>query len=639
VVVEDDASAKSLIRMLKESHAGRVTFLPLNTIQERDFKAKDAVNEKGVIGMADTLVHTDKKYSMVAKNLLGNFIVVDNIDNALALARKYRFTLRIVTAAGEALNPGGSIAGGSYRNQSNLLGRKREIDEITADLKKKLEEKDAILQSIEELRDRKSALRASLQEVSDEMQAESIRLNTAKMNLGIATEKKKETESGSEGIATESRTIEDEIESIRKQQEENDAKMKESEEIEKKADEEAARLEGLIKELTENSLSLRKEVSENELRMAKLVEQQTYAGENIDRIEGEKARLSEDLKGIEESMKTSEEDITFKTEQIKSLEETLLGAGDVDEEKQKELKDMAALREEALKEQKKLYEDRDAINERRSGLERERIRLENQKEKLSESADNLTKYMWEEYSLTLIASRELKDESLGSLPDMRKESVRLKGEIRNLGDINVGAIEEYRELSERYEFLSKQRDDIIKAEEDLQHIIAELTDSMRKQFMDQFDKIAKQFDKVFIEMFGGGKGELKLTEDEDVLSAGIDIIAHPPGKKLANMMQLSGGEKALTAIALLFAIQNLKPSPFCLLDEIEAALDEANVDRFASYLQKLTKRTQFIVITHRRGTMTRCDRLYGITMQEKGVSTQVAVNLEDSAWDEKEEKS
>jgi chromosome segregation protein len=205
--------------------------------------------------------------------------------------------------------------------------------------------------------------------------------------------------------------------------------------------------------------------------------------------------------------------------------------------------------------------------------------------------------------------------------------MKLKSEIRNLGDVNVGAIEEYRELSKRYEFMTGQRDDIIRAEEDLNTIINELTESMRKQFTERFNEIGRQFDIVFAEMFGGGHGTLELTDEDDVLEAGINIIARPPGKKLQNMMQLSGGEKALTAIALLFAIQNLKPSPFCLLDEIEAALDESNVERFAKYLHKLTKHTQFIVITHRRGTMERADRLYGITMQEKGVSTLVSVNL------------
>ncbi len=637
VVVEDEKAAKVLIEELKRERAGRVTFLPLNTIQERDFKAKEAVNEKGVIGMADTLVKCDKKYDIVAKNLLGNFIVVDNIDNAIELARKFRFTLRIVTEAGEALNPGGAIAGGTYRSQSNLLGRGREIEELTADLKKKLQEKDEILQSIEELRDRKTEIRNAIQDVSDELQGESLKLNTAKMNLNLAEEKKNENISGSAGIASEVGELEKEIEDIKKQQSENEEKLKLSEETEKSADEEAARLDALIKKLTEESLTLRKEVGENDLRMTKFVEQQSYAKENIDRVEGERARLQAELADIDESIKKTDEDISFKDDQIKSLQETLLSAGDYDVEKQDELKKLIEEREKVTKTQKSLYDDRDAINERRTELDREKIRLDNQKEKLTENTDSLTKYMWDEYNLTLISSRELRDDTLGDLPEMRKDSVRIKAEIRNLGDVNVGAIEEYRELSERYEFLTKQRDDIIHAEEDLTTIINELTESMRKQFIERFNLIDKQFDIVFAEMFGGGHGTLTLTDDEDVLEAGINIIAHPPGKKLQNMMQLSGGEKALTAIALLFAIQNLKPSPFCLLDEIEAALDEANVDRFASYLSKLTEHTQFIVITHRRGTMTKCDRLYGITMQEKGVSAQVAVNLEDAAWDEKKD--
>lgn len=212
---------------------------------------------------------------------------------------------------------------------------------------------------------------------------------------------------------------------------------------------------------------------------------------------------------------------------------------------------------------------------------------------------------------------------------MKKEIASLKEQIRKLGDVNVNAIEDYKNLMERYNFLKTQHDDLVQAEEALKKIILELDEAMRRQFKEKFAQIGQEFDKVFKELFGGGKGTLELMEDEDILEAGIRIIAQPPGKKLQNMMQLSGGEKALTAISLLFAIQNLKPSPFCLLDEIEAALDDSNVGRFANYLHKLTKSTQFIVITHRRGTMEKADRLYGITMQEKGVSTLVSVSLID----------
>ena len=242
-------------------------------------------------------------------------------------------------------------------------------------------------------------------------------------------------------------------------------------------------------------------------------------------------------------------------------------------------------------------------------------------------------YMWEEYELTYNMALKLKRDDLGSTAQIRKNIGTLKNEIKALGNVNVNAIEDFKELSERHSFLSTQHEDLIKAEAALQKIIAELDAGMRTQFKEQFVKIQTEFDKAFKQLFGGGKGTLELVEDEDILEAGIRIIAQPPGKKLQNMMQLSGGEKSLTAIALLFAIQNLKPSPFCLLDEIEAALDENNVERYAGYLSKLTKHTQFIIITHRRGTMAAADRLYGITMQEKGVSALVSVNLIEGELD------
>ena len=266
-------------------------------------------------------------------------------------------------------------------------------------------------------------------------------------------------------------------------------------------------------------------------------------------------------------------------------------------------------------------------------LDKEVFRLENQKESYEEASQKQYDYMWEEYELTYNRALELRDGNLTDLAKMKRRIQELKNEIRGLGNVNVNAIEDYKNLYDRYDFLKKQHDDLVEAEATLMQIIEELDAAMRKQFQEQFARISQEFDQVFKELFGGGKGTLELMEDEDILEAGIRIIAQPPGKKLQNMMQLSGGEKALTAIALLFAIQNLKPSPFCLLDEIEAALDDNNVVRFAKYLHKLTKNTQFIVITHRRGTMTAADRLYGITMQEKGVSTLVSVSLLEGELD------
>ena len=287
-----------------------------------------------------------------------------------------------------------------------------------------------------------------------------------------------------------------------------------------------------------------------------------------------------------------------------------------------------------MQKQKNFFRDREELSEKMAALDKEVYRLTSQKEKMEDSLETQINYMWDEYEITLSVANTLRNEAYNDLTSMKKEISALKDQIRRLGDVNVNAIEQYRELMERYTFLKTQHDDLIEAEKTLEGIIQELDTAMRKQFAESFAQINKEFDSVFKELFGGGKGTLELMEDEDILEAGIRIIAQPPGKKLQNMMQLSGGEKAMTAIALLFAIQNLKPSPFCLLDEIEAALDESNVSRYAGYLHKLTKHTQFIIITHRRGTMEQADRLYGITMQEKGVSTLVSVDLIEKDLDE-----
>ncbi|MDD6074022.1 MAG: AAA family ATPase, partial [Clostridium sp.] len=279
------------------------------------------------------------------------------------------------------------------------------------------------------------------------------------------------------------------------------------------------------------------------------------------------------------------------------------------------------------------FDKKEELSQRMNLLDRDLLRLQNQREKLSERLEASVQYMWNEYELTYSSAEKLQDPELTSVPEMKKIIEGLKTQIRNLGHVNVNSIEDYKEVSERYEFMKTQHDDLAAAEAALLKIIEELDTGMRRQFEEKFKEIREEFDTVFKELFGGGHGTLELSEDEDILEAGIQIISQPPGKKLQNMMQLSGGEKALTAIALLFAIQNLKPSPFCLLDEIEAALDDSNVDRFAGYLHKLTKYTQFIVITHRRGTMVSADRLYGITMQEKGVSTLVSVSLIEAELD------
>ena len=319
--------------------------------------------------------------------------------------------------------------------------------------------------------------------------------------------------------------------------------------------------------------------------------------------------------------------------EIEELKKTILASDDTHAAFEQQLKDYTQKKEELSASHKGFFRKREEISNQISELDKEVFRLNSQREKLNDAREYQTNYMWQEYELTLHAAMDLRDDTYDDLSTLKKMIAQIKDEIRKLGDVNVNAIEDYKEISERYQFLKTQHDDLIEAEKTLIGIIEELDTGMRKQFMEKFAEIQKQFDTVFKELFGGGKGTLELVEDEDILECGIRIIAQPPGKKLQNMMQMSGGEKSLTAIALLFAIQSLKPSPFCLLDEIEAALDDSNVRRFAQYLNRLTKDTQFIVISHRKGTMEAADILYGITMQEKGVSTLVSVNLIENDLD------
>ena len=371
-----------------------------------------------------------------------------------------------------------------------------------------------------------------------------------------------------------------------------------------------------------------------DLEVTKEKQKQDFAKQNVDRVKSEIEHLREEAASVEASIKETELDIAEKEKNIEAIKETIAASNDSTDENEIALKEAIASKEEFAEKQKSFFDKREAVAKKLADLDKELYRLRAQKEKTEEEQEGRINYMWNEYQITLSHAAEMRDETLSDPAAMRKNIYKLRDSIRDLGDVNVNAIEDYKAIMERYTFTKTQHDDLVKAEQDLLGILEELDKQMKVQFEANFKLIAEEFDKVFKELFGGGTATLKINDDEDILEAGININAQPPGKKLQNMLMLSGGEKALAAISLLFAIQNLKPSPFCLLDEIEAALDESNVGRFAGYLNKLTEHTQFIVITHRRGTMEKADRLYGITMQEKGVSALVSVNLIDKDLDD-----
>lgn len=630
IVTDDEETAKRMIAFLKAGKLGRATFLPLTGIAKpQTFQNTEVLSEEGVVGMADSLVRIEDKYRNVAKALLGRIVVVDHVDNAVRIARKYRHSIRMVTLEGELFAPGGAISGGAYKNNSNLLGRRREIDELEKKVGQLQSAIGVINQEIEEIKAKRTRFRVDLEALKGDIQRKSIEQNTARLNISQARERMEEDVESAASMRMEEKEIEEKILRIEADRKLIRQELTSSEELEGRIQEEILRFQKELEGWREDETEASSSVSRWDLKVEKMRQSLGFKQSNVDRIDGEIEKFRAELDQVISALEENGLEMERKAHSITEIEKTIAASFDAENESQSRLKTALSRKEELSAKQKGFFTRREELSDKLSALDKEVYRLNAQREKLEESIESQINYMWDEYEITLSAAAAVRDESLSDLGAMKKEISSLREQIRKLGDVNVNAIEDYKNLSERFNFMKTQRDDLVEAEKTLEGIISELDSAMRKQFAEKFAEIGREFDKVFKELFGGGKGTLELTVDEDILEAGIRITAQPPGKKLQNMMQLSGGEKALTAIALLFAIQNLKPSPFCLLDEIEAALDDSNVGRFAKYLHKLTKNTQFIVITHRRGTMEQVDRLYGITMQEKGVSTLVSVSLID----------
>ncbi|MCI8391652.1 MAG: chromosome segregation protein SMC [Roseburia sp.] len=628
IVTEDEKTAKEMIAYLKQNRYGRATFLPLTSVNGKNgIRNQDALKERGVIGAASALVRADQKYEGIISHLLGRVIVAETIDDATALARKYRYSLHIVTLEGEYLSPGGSMTGGAFRNSSNLLARRRQIEELeqtVSGLKKEIADSK---NRLEEIQTAMSLLAEDIEKNKNGLQQSFLLQNTARMNVERAAEQKNESEQMFDSLARESREIESQLAEIGGSKEQIRQELAEADERERQIGEENAAYQQVMDENAGREAQAQEELSGIQLAGAAIRQKAEFIQENLNRISGELVRYENERKGFLVEAKEAKEDAGKKRREIEEILQTIQAAGERSTALQGELAEKTRIKEEMSAGHKGFFQKREEISKQITELDKEIFRLNSQREKLGEESEYQNNYMWEEYELTLHAAMELKQEEYADPVQVKRMLSSIRDEIRALGDVNVNAIEDYKEISERYEFLKSQHDDLVEAEQTLVGIIEELDTGMRRQFMEKFAEIQQEFNQVFRELFGGGKGTLELVEDEDILECGIRIIAQPPGKKLQNMMQMSGGEKSLTAIALLFAIQNLKPSPFCLLDEIEAALDDSNVGRFAKYLHKLTQNTQFIVITHRRGTMAAADRLYGITMQEKGISTLVSVNL------------
>ena len=630
VVTETEAEARELIEFLKKNHYGRVTFLPLDSVKgSGGFPRKEALQETGAIGPASELVKADPRYRRLIDYLLGRILVADTMDHALAIARKYKFTLRIVTLEGEVLSPGGAITGGAYKNSSNLLARGRELEEIRKRINKLKKETASIGDEIALLKEQRKERFDILEENNQACQELTTQIRVAQTEL----EQRQAQVDHHRRMMDESRreyaVLEDEHETLKEEIRTLEA---EKTEREQKNQTESEKIDAINQRLTD----LRKELDACREKHAEaekdaLAREHTLAftQESVTRLEEEAEHFGQEAETLKQ---TIEDNARLKTEreaELLQMQEVLTSGDEARIGLEQEVEELGKKKNSVALRQKDFFEKREALSERMNALDREVFRLTNQQEKSEGLLQEYSDHMWEAYELTYNRALPMVTESEMTPPQMKKRVGELRKSIHDLGSINIDAIEDYQEVSQRYETMSVQRDDLVEAEEKLRGIIRELDDQMRTIFAEKFQDINQSFNQVFRELFGGGDARLELQEDEDILTAGIVIIAQPPGKRLQNMRMLSGGEKALTAIALLFAILNLKPSPFCLLDVIEAALDDSNVSRFADYLKKLSNTMQFIVITHRRGTMTAADILYGITMQEKGVSTMVSVNMID----------
>ena len=634
IVTDNENTAKGMIEFLKKNKYGRATFLPLTSMKnKKTFNNPAALKEPGVIGVASDLVQVEAEYEGLANYLLGRTLVVDHIDHGIAIAKKYQYTIRMVTIEGESLNPGGSLTGGAFKNNSNLLGRRREIDELHENVEKLKLNIEKLQAALEEYRNKRNHFRDEAGRIQESLQEQYIQENTVQMNLNSMSDKRAEIKQGYENLKRENAELEKQTKEIEENSQsiqlEMEASASQESALEKSINEKQEELESRKKQETDIS----KELEKSQLEGAGITSRKGFIQENLRRIKEELESLTNQKEALFAGMEEGKEEALKKeTEIVKIRQEIELAAKEEEEDREK-LQEALLKKEKMTQEHKAFFSKRDELSARMNLLDKESYRLLGQKEKLEENQETQVNYMWEEYEITYSQALIDMPDELQERAEIKSAISNMRSEIRQLGNVNVNAIEEYKELSERHTFMKTQHDDLVQAEETLQGIINELDTGMRHQFEEKFGQIRIEFDKAFKELFGGGKGTLELDEEEDILEAGIRIISQPPGKKLQNMMQLSGGEKALTAIALLFAIQNLKPSPFCLLDEIEAALDDSNVTRYAKYLHKLTKNTQFIIITHRRGTMAAADRLYGITMQEKGVSTLVSVDLIENDLD------
>lgn len=624
VVTSTEQDAKKMIEYLRSNSLGRASFLPIASVQGK--KLDKLTKMDGVIGIASDLVKCKKEYEQIILSLLGRTVVVEDMDTAIALAKKDKYSFRIVTLKGDIISSSGSISGGSVQTKTvNILGRSREIEDLEKELKKlekqiadKTAEKEEYASSIGDSIEETAKLEKELQEIE----------------IIYATEKQKMVAVEENITRLENRLakLKEEVTQTEKQKEENRL-LKEQKETEiQTLTQQIEELNKVIEEFALNNKDNQKYIDDLNFDITNLKISVTSFDESESSIEEMVERISQDIKNNEQSIENKNQNILAINEENTKLEQTITEYNAQIEQIKQEVTNSGTkveeLKQERIAKNEKLVNTENEIQSQFSTLEslkEQIIKLDVKKTKLEQDLQQVVESLWNEYELTPNSTEEYKKPN--NVATAQKQVNSLRNKIKDLGSINIDSIEEYKKTKERYDFMSEQRLDLENTASKLRKIIGDMTTTMQNQFKEKFELINKNFNEVFTELFNGGKAELILENEENILECGIDIRVQPPGKKLQNMMLLSGGEKAFTAIALLFAILKINPAPFCILDEIEAALDDVNVYRFAEYLKKFCKQTQFLVITHRKGTMEAGDSVYGVTMEENGISKLLSIKL------------
>lgn len=633
IVVNSDEDAKQAIRYLKSTDGGRATFLPLNTIKPRELRENGLEDCYGFVGVASQLCTCDAKYNDILSSLLGRIVVADDLNSATSIAKKYFYKFKVVTLDGQVVNAGGSLTGGSLNRNTGLLSRASEIKQLKAQTEDLLKLAKSAENQSEEISREFSAIEAELLGIRADLsnkQQDFVRLQAECRACENELENSKKLLTGA---ASEVEECQKKIEILKKSREQARERLSELNIKIAQAEQHVNDVTGSRAELTKSREELssllqniRLEIVTAQKDIDVLNSEIVYARNTGTNNDERKSELFNQIHSVESVINEINGRIESYKNDVTSLENTRSSVAD---------------RINSLTQQKDLLEkrsiemrdsERNKTNERETSG-RELARLEERKLNIQKEYDNIISKLWEEYELTKREAEQTAIE-IEDAPKAQRRLNELKKSIKNLGSVNVSAIEEYKEVSERYKFMSAQVNDVEKSKKEITSLITNLTKQMKEVFVESFDQINKNFTYTFKELFGGGTASLSLSDPENILTSGIDILVHPPGKIVVHLDALSGGEKALVAIALYFSIMKVRPAPFCVMDEIEAALDDVNVYRFASYLRRMTEKTQFILITHRRGTMEEADVLYGVTMQDEGISkllelrsTEVAAKL------------